>query len=110
MAAKPLPNYLRMHRRRLYLTQDEVAFLVGGRAGSWFSRFERFKRVPTLETALALEAVFGIPVRELFAGEYAKIEEMVTRRAKVLGYKVRREEASVEQLRRSECIRRLEEV
>lgn len=110
MAAKPLPNYLRMHRRRSYLTQDEVAFLVGGRAASWFSRFERFRRVPSLETALALEAVLGVPVRELFAGEYAKVEETVKRRAKVLGYKVRSEEASVEQLRRSEFLRKLEEV
>lgn len=87
MAAKPLPNYLRMYRKQRHLTQEELAFLVGSRDGSRIARYERFRRQPTLETALALEAALGVPVRELFAGEYAKVEATVRRRARVLTFR-----------------------
>lgn len=99
--AKPLPNYLRMYRRRTHLTQDEIAFLIGGRDGSRLSRYERFRRVPTLEAALALEAALGVPVSELFRGEYAKVEAVVNKRAKVLGFKVKRERYEVRKSYRS---------
>lgn len=101
MAAKPLPNYLRMYRRRIHLTQDELAFLIGGRDGSRLSRYENYQRVPPLEIALALEAALGVPVSELFRGEYAKVEEIVKRRVKVLEYQVRREVSDARQTRRA---------
>jgi transcriptional regulator with XRE-family HTH domain len=91
MAAKPLPNYLRMYRKRLHMTQDELAFIIGGRDGAKPSRYERFRRMPKLETALALEAALGVPVSELFRGEYAKVEAKVKRRRKVLSYRMRHE-------------------
>lgn len=100
MAAKPLQNYLRMYRKRLHMTQDELAFLIGGRDGSRLSRYERFKRVPTLDTALAIEAALGVPVRELFAGEYAEVEAKVSRRAKVLAVKVKHEAPGARQVTR----------
>jgi transcriptional regulator with XRE-family HTH domain len=68
MSAKRLPNYLRMYRKRAGLSQEELARLLGCRTGTKVSRYEHFKREPTLRTALAYEAVFRIPVRELFAG------------------------------------------
>lgn len=89
-----------MYRRRTHLTQDEVGFLIGSRDGSRLARYERFRRMPTLETALALEAALGVPVKELFAGEFAKVEATVRKRAKVLGYRVRRENEGVRRRRR----------
>jgi hypothetical protein len=40
--------------------------------------------VPSLETALAYEALFGVPVRELFAGVSARAERTTRRRAHLL--------------------------
>jgi transcriptional regulator with XRE-family HTH domain len=69
-----LPNYLRTHRKRAGLSQDDVAVLLGGHSGAAVSRLERFRRQPSLKTALVLEAIYRVPVREFFAGqaEYGK--------------------------------------
>ena len=79
-----LDNYLRTYRKRAGLSQDEVAFLLGSRSGAKVSRYELFRRLPTLETALALEAIFGVPVRELFAGLHERGTRAVASRARVL--------------------------
>jgi len=68
MPTHKLENYLRTHRKRSGLTQREIAFLLGCRNGAQVSRYEKRRRVPPLQVALACEAVFGIPVSELFAG------------------------------------------
>jgi transcriptional regulator with XRE-family HTH domain len=88
MAARRLPNYLRTYRKRSGLSQDEVASLLGCQSGAKVSRYERFARVPTLENALAYEALFGVPARELFAGVYQKVEETIHKRAQVLAEKI----------------------
>lgn len=88
MASKKLSNYLRTFRKRSYLSQDEVAFLLGCKNGSKVSRYERFSREPSLETALRYEAIFGIPTRELFAGIFQKIEKEVFKRAQLLAQKI----------------------
>ncbi len=79
-----LDNYLRRYRRRVGFSQKEVTFLLGCGASSKVCRYEQFAREPNLETALAYEAVFGVPVKELFAGIYKKVEEKVLKRASVL--------------------------
>ena len=85
-----LPNYLRTNRKQLSLSQEEVAFLLGMKGldkGGKVSREENYSRVPTLETALAYEAIYGKPNRELFAGLYEQITPGVSSRAKILSYK-----------------------
>jgi transcriptional regulator with XRE-family HTH domain len=82
-----LPNYLRANRKRLALSQDDVAFLLGTQSGAKVCRYERFVREPSLETAFAYEAIFRKPVRELFSGLYQKVERKVAARAKLLTYK-----------------------
>ena len=77
-----LPNYLRANRKRLALVQDEVAFLLGAETGESVCRHERFTREPSLAVALAYEAIYQRPVRELFAGLYRKIEKEVATRSK----------------------------
>ena len=83
-----LPNYLRSHRKRLALSQDDVAFLLGNRSGAKPSRHERFIREPSLAAALAYEAVFQRPVSELFGGLYQTIEKEVVARAKVMTHRI----------------------
>ena len=85
-----LSNYLRTYRKRLALTQEEVAFLLGmnGRkVGDKVCRDESFVREPSLQDALAYEAIYGMPVRELFAGMYEQAQQRVTERAKLMNFR-----------------------
>lgn len=81
MSSSQLPNYLLPNRKRLSLSQAEVSFLLGMDDGTQFSRYERFNRNPSLETALACEVIFGRPLSELFGGLYQKVEADVANRA-----------------------------
>src|SRR2546428_13314692 len=83
--AKRLHNYLLTHRKRFGLTQAEVAFLLGCRHKTKVSDYEQRTRRPMLETALACEVVFGVPVRELFAGMFDEVEVVTHRRGPGLG-------------------------
>src|SRR4051812_16700978 len=87
MTSSQLPNYLRANRKRLALSQDEVAFLLGTRSGAKVSRYEHFVRVPSLETALAYEVIFKRSISELFGGLYQKAEKEIGQRAKILTYR-----------------------
>ncbi len=90
MSSSPLHNYLRTNRKRLALSQEEVGFLLGFQGeskGIKVCRNEKFVREPSLHTALAYEAIYGRPVRELFAGAYQKIEEGVAARARILSFR-----------------------
>jgi transcriptional regulator with XRE-family HTH domain len=84
MRSSQLPNYLRMNRKRLGFSQNEVAFLLGAQSGIKVCRYERRIREPGFHTVLAFEAIFQRPVRELFAGLYDEIEREIADRAKLL--------------------------
>jgi transcriptional regulator with XRE-family HTH domain len=84
----------RTNRKRLDLSQDDIAFLLGTQSGAKVCRYEKFARGPSLETALACEAIFQKPVSELFAGLYEQIAEKVGERAKALAYRMERGYAS----------------
>src|SRR6266481_5732996 len=88
MTSRRLDNYLLTCRKAAALSQDEIAFLLGGVSGTKVSRYERRTRVPQLDTALAYEAVFATPVRELFAGRFQKVERQIGRRVRLLVRKV----------------------
>jgi hypothetical protein len=90
MSSPQLTNYLRTHRNRLALWQEETAFLLGFKGedkGTKVCRDEKFTREPSLRSALAYEAIYGRPVRELFAGLYQEVEQEVAERAKLLTYR-----------------------
>jgi len=84
MSNHKLKNYLRTYRRRTGLSQDELAYLLGSADRSFAARHEAFMRTPSLQTALAYEAIYRTPVKELFAGMYAKAESTTRRRAQTL--------------------------
>src|SRR6202789_234193 len=107
MASSQLPNYLRTHRKRLGLSQDEVAYLLGAESGAKTSRYERFAREPGFRTALACEAVFQRPIRELFAGLYEQIEREVAHRAKKLALKNDRKKSGRHTARKRETLERI---
>jgi transcriptional regulator with XRE-family HTH domain len=82
--ARKLPDYLRSDRRRAGLSQEDIAVLLGSGVLA-ISRYERMRRLPPLEIALAYQAVFGTPVAELFAGRYREIVKQVRARARSRG-------------------------
>jgi len=87
---KSLPNYLQSQRKRFALSQEEVGFLLGISGmtkGEKVCRDENFAREPSLQDALAYEAIYGQPVRELFAGVYQQAEQAVAARAKILSFR-----------------------
>lgn len=73
-----------MHRLRSGLSQNEVAFLLDMGTETAISRHESFQRSPSLEAALAYEVIYRKPVRELFAGEFARAEARVREQAEQL--------------------------
>ena len=87
MTSPLLPNYLLSNRKRLALSQEDVAFLLGTQSGAKVSRHERFARGPSLKTALAYEAIYHRSVSELFSGLYREVEQEVAVRAKTLASK-----------------------
>jgi transcriptional regulator with XRE-family HTH domain len=82
--ARKLNNYLKTHRKRAGFSQDEVAFLVGVSGGPKVSPYERARRLPSLETAFAYQALFDLPLKELFPGVYNRINQQMRRRAQLL--------------------------
>ena len=79
-----LPNYIRTYRRRVFLSQAELALLLGISTGTTVVRHETDQRVPTLDTALMYAAVLQVDTRELFAGRYERQTAAVRERAALL--------------------------
>jgi transcriptional regulator with XRE-family HTH domain len=100
-------NHLRANRKRLALSQDEVAFLLGTQSGAKVCRYERFVREPSLETALAYEAIFKRTVSELFPGLYQKVEREVAARAKTVAERTDRRKPNRQTARKREALAEL---
>ncbi|MFI4973060.1 MAG: helix-turn-helix transcriptional regulator [Caulobacterales bacterium] len=73
--------YLRTHRKAWALSQQQIADLVGIRARSVISSYERGVNSPSFRTALAYQFVFGVPLTKMFPDLAGEIEEDVMRRA-----------------------------
>ena len=74
---RSLVNYLRAHRRKTGFTQDEVSRVVGHGTHGTVSHHERFGSAPPLFVALSYEALYRVPVSELFAGLTEIVESSV---------------------------------
>jgi transcriptional regulator with XRE-family HTH domain len=81
---RPLSYYLRSYRKHAHLTQDDLAYLLGVRAGGKVSRYESGTRTPSLETGIAYEAALGVPVCKIFRGRCEEIQEIVAERRRRL--------------------------
>lgn len=89
MLPSKLEHYLRASRKRSGLSQSELAYLLGSKTRNQVSRYERRSHVPPLRVALALQALFGTPVSELFPGTYQSAKTDLRRRARALARKLR---------------------
>ena len=84
MSRANISNHLRAFRKRLALSQTEVAQLLGSPNSAKICRYESFAREPRLHTILGYEAIFDVPARELFRSLYNQIERKIAARAKAL--------------------------
>jgi len=84
MPYQPLPNYLRAHRKRLELSQGDLAYLLGCGSGAKVSRYEHFRRQPNLSSVFAFEVIIGVAARQLFVASYVDAKRDVVRRARRL--------------------------
>ena len=80
MAAHKLQNYLRTYRKKSGLTQREVGYLLGWKSGGSVARYEKRRRLPPLQTALAYEAILGVPLSKLFAGIHDTARKNIQKR------------------------------
>ena len=103
-----LKSYIRTYRRRYGLTQKDLAFLLGVKDSAKISKYEKFKKMPGLETALACQALFGVPVAEFFAGVYEQIEKKTSKRAGILQRKMQKTKSSRLSARKAEFLRAVE--
>jgi transcriptional regulator with XRE-family HTH domain len=86
MSQDPLKTYLLTYRKRMGLSQDELAFLLGIDSGTTVSKHETGARKPLLKAALSYEIILGEPAAELFAGWYLELRlDIRTRAAKLRG-------------------------
>ena len=73
------PNRLWRARKRCGLGQKQVASLIDKTIDE-VSRYERGIHLPELETLLALEIVYGTPLRLLFPELYQQVRARITER------------------------------
>lgn len=81
-------HLIRAQRRHFALSQGELGELLALSQGE-ISRLEENRRSVNLETALALQVIFDIEPRVVFADRYAAAEDRVMRRAARLDDKLR---------------------
>jgi DNA-binding XRE family transcriptional regulator len=84
MSTARLPNHIRKYRKRAFLTQSEVAFILELKSSAGVSRHENFKQTPDLQSLLAYEMLFRTPVRNLFSGTRHKVEQKLLQRIRLL--------------------------
>lgn len=80
-------SYLRSLRRRAGFSQRDFAELVGYLSHDQISRHERANSLPPLLIALTYEAVFQVPIAQLFPGVYSTVQDGMEER--LVAYKKR---------------------
>jgi len=73
-------NHIRRHRKKSGLTLQELGRILGYADEGAVLRHEGSKTIPPLLTAIAYQAIFHVPISELFPGLQATVEEAVKRR------------------------------
>jgi hypothetical protein len=75
-------NRLWPARKRRVLEQKQVAYLLNHHTSDQVSRYELGTRLPTLETALLLEMIYGAPLRVLYRDLYERLQAELRDRLK----------------------------
>lgn len=71
---RAVENRLWQTRKRRGLEQKHIAYLLNHHTADQVSRYELGTRLPTLETALLLEMIYGAPLRVLYKDLYERLQ------------------------------------
>jgi len=77
-------SYLRSHRKRSGMNLKESARVLGYGHGGEISRHERQSSLPSLRAALRYEALYHVPIRNLFPGLFEEEKKEVEERLAAL--------------------------
>lgn len=80
--SRRLPQYLKQERKHAGLSQADMAYLLGARGKTKIWAYERDRNLPSLQVALAYEALFGTPVAQLFPAVLSEVRKRVRRRVR----------------------------
>lgn len=80
MTIRHASGALRTHRRIWGFSQRELSVLLGYASHTEIARIEQGKRAPSIETALACTALFGVSIKELFPQLFDHAERRVCAR------------------------------
>ena len=80
MESQLAASYLRMYRKKSWLSQRELAEVLGLITEWRISEHERSISVPHLLTAMSYEIVFNVPISKLFPGIYETVRENIESR------------------------------
>ena len=75
---------MRLLRRRLGLSQRELAYVIGYRNKSHISYIESGARTPQFAEVLMIELIFGIPAVKIFPEVRQALAQRINRRLKFL--------------------------
>ena len=84
VAAGRPKNRLWFYRKKMGYSQKAVAQLLGRKSSARICDYERGKFLPSLETALKLEIILGVPLRELYSNLFGKFQKEVNHKRKNL--------------------------
>jgi DNA-binding XRE family transcriptional regulator len=75
-----IASYLRSHRLKSGFSRRELAEIAGSLTGIQVARHERSNMLPSLIAALSYQAIFRIPITELFPGLHETIAQGIEER------------------------------
>lgn len=93
MESQPAANYLRMHRKKSWLSQRELADVLGLITEWRISEHERSITIPRFLTAISYEIVFNVPLSKLFPGIYETVRGNIESRLAELEARLQESEA-----------------
>ena len=77
-------SYLRSHRLKSGFSRRELAEVAGLLSEKQVGRHERSNQIPSLMAALSYQAIYRVPITELFPGLYESIAQGIEERLLVL--------------------------
>jgi len=102
-----ITNYLRWHRKKSPLTQSDIAFLLDLPDYSNISRYEKGKRMPSIDLLIMYHFLFKVPIEAFFEQQSSDIFLKLKERLDILINSLKRDNNSPNNLQR---IKYLEEV
>lgn len=77
-------SYLRSHRLKSGFSRRELAEIIGFLSKTQVGRHERSEMLPSFMAALAYQAIFRVPITELFPGPYETLAQGIEERLSAL--------------------------